>query len=243
MSGTMSMLKIESVKVSYGAIEAVKGVSLEVRQGEVVTIIGANGAGKSTLLKSICGLEPVGEGRILVDGKDCTHVPAHQRVGLGVAMSPEGRGVFADQTVRENLMLGAYSRKAQGAAAMQAALQREFARFPRLREREHQLAGTLSGGEQQMLAIARALMSEPRLLLLDEPSLGLAPLIIKDIFDAIRQLRDAGLTILLVEQMAKQALGVADRAYVLETGLITLEGSGVELLNNPKVKAAYLGTH
>ncbi|MFN9473131.1 ABC transporter ATP-binding protein [Acidovorax sp.] len=237
------MLKIESVKVSYGAIEAVKGVSLEVRQGEVVTIIGANGAGKSTLLKSICGLEPVGEGRILVDGKDCTHVPAHQRVGLGVAMSPEGRGVFADQTVRENLMLGAYSRKAQGAAAMQAALQREFARFPRLREREHQLAGTLSGGEQQMLAIARALMSEPRLLLLDEPSLGLAPLIIKDIFDAIRQLRDAGLTILLVEQMAKQALGVADRAYVLETGLITLEGSGVELLNNPKVKAAYLGTH
>lgn len=243
MSGTMSMLKIESVKVSYGAIEAVKGVSLEVRQGEVVTIIGANGAGKSTLLKSICGLEPLGEGRILVDGKDCTHVPAHQRVGLGVAMSPEGRGVFADQTVRENLMLGAYSRKAQGAAAMQAALQREFARFPRLREREHQLAGTLSGGEQQMLAIARALMSEPRLLLLDEPSLGLAPLIIKDIFDAIRQLRDAGLTILLVEQMAKQALGVADRAYVLETGLITLEGSGVELLNNPKVKAAYLGTH
>ncbi|MGV3678183.1 MAG: ABC transporter ATP-binding protein [Acidovorax sp.] len=237
------MLKIESVKVSYGAIEAVKGVSLEVRQGEVVTIIGANGAGKSTLLKSICGLEPLGEGRILVDGKDCTHVPAHQRVGLGVAMSPEGRGVFADQTVRENLMLGAYSRKAQGAAAMQAALQREFARFPRLREREHQLAGTLSGGEQQMLAIARALMSEPRLLLLDEPSLGLAPLIIKDIFDAIRQLRDAGLTILLVEQMAKQALGVADRAYVLETGLITLEGSGVELLNNPKVKAAYLGTH
>lgn len=237
------MLKIESVKVSYGAIEAVKGVSLEVRQGEVVTIIGANGAGKSTLLKSICGLEPVGEGRILVDGKDCTLVPAHQRVGLGVAMSPEGRGVFADQTVRENLMLGAYSRRAEGAAALEASIQREFVRFPRLKEREHQLAGTLSGGEQQMLAIARALMSGPRLLLLDEPSLGLAPLIIKDIFDAIRQLRDAGLTILLVEQMAKQALGVADRAYVLETGLITLEGSGVELLNNPKVKAAYLGTH
>ena len=237
------MLKIESVKVSYGAIEAVKGVSLEVRQGEVVTIIGANGAGKSTLLKSICGLEPVTEGRILVDGKDCTQVPAHQRVGLGVAMSPEGRGVFADQTVRENLMLGAYSRKAAGATVLEASIQREFTRFPRLKEREHQLAGTLSGGEQQMLAIARALMSEPRLLLLDEPSLGLAPLIIKDIFDAIRQLRDAGLTILLVEQMAKQALGVADRAYVLETGLITLEGSGIELLNNPKVKAAYLGTH
>ena len=152
-------------------------------------------------------------------------------------------GVFADQTVRENLMLGAYSRRSSGAAALNTLIEREFVRFPRLKEREHQLAGTLSGGEQQMLAIARALMSEPRLLLLDEPSLGLAPLIIKDIFDAIRQLRDAGLTILLVEQMAKQALGVADRAYVLETGLITLEGSGIELLNNPKVKAAYLGTH
>lgn len=236
------MLKLESVKVSYGAIEAVKGVSLEVHAGEVVTIIGANGAGKSTLLKSIVGLEPVAQGRILIDGQDCTAVPAYQRVGLGVAMSPEGRGVFADQTVRENLMLGAYSRK-KGTAAIEAAIEREFARFPRLKERQDQLSGTLSGGEQQMLAIARALMSEPRLLLLDEPSLGLAPLIIKSIFDAIRQLRESGLTILLVEQMAKQALGVADRAYVLETGHITLEGSGRELLNNPKVKAAYLGTH
>ena len=236
------MLKIESVKVSYGAIEAVKGVSLEVRAGEVVTIIGANGAGKSTLLKSIVGLEPVTEGRVLIDGKDCTQVPAHQRVGLGVALSPEGRGVFPDQTVRENLMLGAYSRRSDK-AFVERAIEREFARFPRLKEREHQLSGTLSGGEQQMLAIARALMSEPRLLLLDEPSLGLAPLIIKDIFDAIRQLRSSGLTILLVEQMAKQALGVADRAYVLETGCITLEGSGRELLDNPKVKSAYLGTH
>ncbi|WP_341887072.1 ABC transporter ATP-binding protein [Variovorax sp. YR752] len=236
------MLKIESVKVSYGAIEAVKGVSLEVRAGEVVTIIGANGAGKSTLLKSIVGLEPVAEGRVLIDGKDCTQVPAHQRVGLGVALSPEGRGVFPDQTVRENLMLGAYSRRSDK-AFVERAIAREFARFPRLKEREHQLSGTLSGGEQQMLAIARALMSEPRLLLLDEPSLGLAPLIIKDIFDAIRQLRSSGLTILLVEQMAKQALGVADRAYVLETGCITLEGSGRELLDNPKVKSAYLGTH
>ncbi|NDZ18074.1 ABC transporter ATP-binding protein [Variovorax sp. WS11] len=236
------MLKLESVKVAYGAIQAVKGVSLEVRQGEVVTIIGANGAGKSTLLKSICGLEPVAEGSIRIDGKDVTHVRAHQRVGLGVAMSPEGRGVFADQTVRENLMLGAYSRR-KDAAATQAAIEREFVRFPRLRERQDQLSGTLSGGEQQMLAIARALMSEPRLLLLDEPSLGLAPLIIKDIFNAIRQLRESGLTILLVEQMAKQALGVADRAYVLETGHITLEGTGRALLNDPKVKAAYLGTH
>ncbi|WP_439517970.1 ABC transporter ATP-binding protein [Hydrogenophaga sp.] len=236
------MLNLESVKVSYGAIEAVKGVSLEVRQGEVVTIIGANGAGKSTLLKSICGLEPLSGGRILFDGNDVSRVKAHQRVGLGVAMSPEGRGVFADQTVRENLMLGGYTRK-KDAAAMDAAIEREFNRFPRLRERQDQLSGTLSGGEQQMLAIARALMSEPRLLLLDEPSLGLAPLIIKDIFNAIRELRASGLTILLVEQMAKQALGVADRAYVLETGFITLEGSGRELLNDPKVKAAYLGTH
>ena len=236
------MLKIEAVKVSYGAIEAVKGVSLEVRAGEVVTIIGANGAGKSTLLKSIVGLEPVAQGRVLIDGKDCTQVPPHQRVGLGVALSPEGRGVFPDQTVRENLMLGAYSRRADK-AFVERGIEREFARFPRLKERQHQPAGTLSGGEQQMLAIARALMSEPRLLLLDEPSLGLAPLIIRDIFDAIRQLRSSGLTILLVEQMAKQALGVADRAYVLETGCITLEGSGRELLDNPKVKSAYLGTH
>ncbi|MFH0130746.1 ABC transporter ATP-binding protein [Variovorax sp. VaC1] len=236
------MLKIESVKVSYGAIEAVKSVSLEVHAGEVVTIIGANGAGKSTLLKSIVGLEPVAEGRVLIDGNDCTHVPAHKRVGLGVALSPEGRGVFPDQTVRENLLLGAYSRR-NDKAFIEAALAREFARFPRLKERQDQPSGTLSGGEQQMLAIARALMSEPRLLLLDEPSLGLAPLIIKDIFDAIRQLRSSGLTILLVEQMAKQALGVADRAYVLETGCITLEGSGRELLDNPKVKSAYLGSH
>lgn len=236
------MLKLESVHVAYGAIQAVKGVSLEVRKGEVVTIIGANGAGKSTLLKSICGLEPVASGRIQFDGKDVTNVRAHERVELGVAMSPEGRGVFADQTVRENLMLGAYSRR-KDVAGTAAAIEREFKRFPRLRERQDQLSGTLSGGEQQMLAISRALMSEPRLLLLDEPSLGLAPLIIKDIFNAIRQLREAGLTILLVEQMAKQALGVADRAYVLETGHITAEGTGRALLDDPKVKAAYLGTH
>lgn len=236
------MLKLDSVKVAYGAIEAVKGVSLEVRQGEVVTIIGANGAGKSTLLKSICGLEPLAGGAIHIDGQDVANVRAHQRVVLGVAMSPEGRGVFADQTVRENLMLGGYSRR-KDSAAMEAAIEREFHRFPRLRERQDQLSGTLSGGEQQMLAISRALMSEPRLLLLDEPSLGLAPLIVKDIFNAIRQLRESGLTILLVEQMAKQALGVADRAYVLETGYITLQGTGRELLNDPKVKAAYLGAH
>ncbi len=236
------MLKLNSVRMAYGAIEAVKGVDLEVRAGEVVTIIGANGAGKSTLLKGIAGLERVAGGRVLIDGKDCTDVPAHRRVGLGVALSPEGRGVFPDQTVRDNLLLGAYARGSRDAKVQQA-LEREFARFPRLKEREHQMAGTLSGGEQQMLAMARALMSEPRLLLLDEPSLGLAPLIIADIFRTIRKLRESGLTILLVEQMANQALAVADRAYVLETGRITTQGSGKDLLNDPKVRAAYLGTH
>ena len=236
------MLKLDSVRIAYGAIEAVKGVDLEVRAGEVVTIIGANGAGKSTLLKGIAGLERIAAGRVLIDGRDCTDVPAHRRLGLGLALSPEGRGVFPDQTVRDNLLLGAYARRG-GEAERDAALRREFARFPRLQERQHQMAGTLSGGEQQMLAIARSLMSEPRLLLLDEPSLGLAPLIIADIFRTIRALRDAGLTILLVEQMANQALAVADRAYVLETGRITAQGSGRELLNDPMVRAAYLGAH
>lgn len=236
------MLKLESVELSYGAIQAVKGVSLEVNAGEVVTIIGANGAGKSTLLKGIVGLEPLAAGKVLINGVDITHVPPHQRVGLGVALSPEGRGVFADQTVYENLLLGAYSIKEDG-ERVQRLVELEYQRFPRLRERAHQLAGTLSGGEQQMLAISRALMSEPKLLLLDEPSLGLAPLIIVDIFKSIRALRDAGLTILLVEQMANQALAVADRAYVLETGRIILEGTGAQLLKDPAVRAAYLGSH
>ena len=236
------MLKLDSVRIAYGAIEAVKGVDLEVRAGEVVTIIGANGAGKSTLLKGIAGLERIAAGRVLIDGRDCTDVPAHRRLGLGLALSPEGRGVFPDQTVRDNLLLGAYARRG-GEAERDAALRREFARFPRLQERQHQMAGTLSGGEQQMLAIARALMSEPRLLLLDEPSLGLAPLIIADIFRTIRALRDAGLTILLVEQMANQALAVADRAYVLETGRVTAQGSGRELLNDPTVGAPHHGAH
>lgn len=236
------MLKLESVELSYGAIQAVKGVSLEVNAGEVVTIIGANGAGKSTLLKGIVGLEPLAAGKVLINGIDITHVPPHQRVGLGVALSPEGRGVFADQTVYENLLLGAYSIK-EDSERVQRLVKLEYQRFPRLRERAHQFAGTLSGGEQQMLAISRALMSEPKLLLLDEPSLGLAPLIIVDIFKSIRALRDAGLTILLVEQMANQALAVADRAYVLETGRIILEGTGAQLLKDPAVRAAYLGSH
>jgi branched-chain amino acid transport system ATP-binding protein len=207
-----------------------------------VTIIGANGAGKSTLLKSIVGLEPVAGGRISFDGQDITKTPAHRRTGMGVALSPEGRGVFSDQSVRDNLLLGAYSKKSDSARTEQK-IEQFFELFPRLKERQEQFAGTLSGGEQQMLAIARALMSEPKLLLLDEPSLGLAPLIIRDIFNTIRALRETGLTILLVEQMANQALGVADRAYVLETGSVTLQGKGSDLLKDPKVRAAYLGTH
>jgi branched-chain amino acid transport system ATP-binding protein len=236
------MLKLESVEIAYGAIEAVRGVSLEVRAGEVVAIIGANGAGKSTLLKGIAGLEPLRKGKVVIDGDDASTVPAHRRVGLGVALSPEGRGVFPDQSVLDNLLLGAYLKKFDE-ATMAKKINEGFKLFPRLEERKDQLAGTLSGGEQQMLAMARALMSEPRLLLLDEPSLGLAPLIVLDIFRTIAALRKRGLTILLVEQMATQALGAADRAYVLETGRITLEGSGADLLNNPQVKAAYLGTH
>lgn len=238
----LTVLKLESVELSYGAIQAVKGVSLTIKEGEVVTIIGANGAGKSTLLKGIVGLEPVQSGRIFINGADCTHVPSHQRVGLGLALSPEGRGVFADQTVYENLLLGAYSIRSDEDKVQQL-VEREYKRFPRLKERANQLSGTLSGGEQQMLAISRALMSEPKLLLLDEPSLGLAPLIIVDIFKSIKALRDSGLTILLVEQMANQALAVADRAYVLETGRITLEGTGTQLLKDPAVRAAYLGSH
>ena len=236
------MLKLESVELSYGAINAVKGVTLEVNSGEVVTIIGANGAGKSTLLKGIVGLEPLVGGRMIFEGQDCTLVPSYKRVGLGIALTPEGRGVCPDQTVRENLMLGAYLFRSD-TARVERLIVREFERFPRLLERQDQMAGTLSGGEQQMLAISRALMSEPKLLLLDEPSLGLAPLIIVEIFRSIRALRESGLTILLVEQMANQALAVADRAYVLETGRVTIAGTGAELLKHPAVRAAYLGTH
>jgi branched-chain amino acid transport system ATP-binding protein len=236
------MLELQSVDLEYGAIRAVKDVSLRVDAGEVVTIIGANGAGKSTLLKGIAGLEPLAGGSVRFEGKDCSHVPAHERVNLGIALSPEGRGVFAELTVRDNLLLGAYMVR-KDKQLVEARVEREFARFPRLKERQAQPAGTLSGGEQQMLAIARALMSDPTLLLLDEPSLGLAPLITADIFRSICSLRDAGVTIVLVEQMANQALAVSDRAYVLETGSVQLEGTGRELLNNPAVRAAYLGGH
>ena len=236
------MLRVESLQVHYGAVQALKGVSLHVNAGEVVTIIGGNGAGKSTLMKAISGLEPAAGGSIAFLGQNITRMPGHLRVPLGIAQSPEGRQVFADQTVHDNLLLGAYHRK-DGAAAIAADIERQFATFPRLSERRSQMAGTMSGGEQQMLAIARALMARPQLLLLDEPSLGLAPLIVKEIFAIVRQLKQQGVTILLVEQMANQALGVADRAYVLETGRFTLEGNAAELRRDPKVRAAYLGAH
>jgi branched-chain amino acid transport system ATP-binding protein len=236
------MLKVEQLVVNYGAIHALQRVSLEVRPGEVVTLIGGNGAGKSTLMKAISGLEPVAGGRISFEGRDLAGVPAHRRVALGIAQSPEGRQVFADQSVRDNLLLGAYLQPDSG-AALEAQLARQFNTFPRLRERQHQLAGTLSGGEQQMLAIARALMARPKLLLLDEPSLGLAPLVVKEIFAVIRALKAGGTTILLVEQMANQALKVADRAYVLKTGEISAGRPARELLADPAVREAYLGKH
>jgi branched-chain amino acid transport system ATP-binding protein len=236
------LLQIEGLEVRYGAIEALKGISLEVRAGEVVTIIGGNGAGKSTLMKAVSGLEPIAAGRIVFEGKDITRLPGHLRVPLGIAQSPEGRQVFADQTIRDNLVLGAYHRNAS-AAEIESDLEVLYETFPRLKERQRQMAGTISGGEQQMLAIARALMSRPKLLLLDEPSLGLAPLVVKKIFSVIRDLKARGVTILLVEQMANQALRVAERAYVIETGRITLHGSGSDLRRDPKVRAAYLGEH
>jgi len=236
----MAMLELEGVGLAYGAIRAVTGASIAVEHGQVVTIVGANGAGKTTLLKAVAGLMPLASGRIRFEDRDISGLPAHRRVAAGIALSPEGRQVFPDQTVRDNLVLGAYSRRLD-AAALEAAIEQQFELFPRLRERQGQVAVTLSGGEQQMLAIARALMGNPRLLLLDEPSLGLAPLIVREIFATIRALRGRGVTVLLVEQMANLALGVADEAYVLETGRITLSGTGRELLRHPRVRAAYLG--
>ncbi len=238
----MALLKMDGIDLRYGPIQAVSSASIEVEEGQTVAIVGANGAGKTTLLKSIVGLMPLASGRIHFNGNDISTMPAHRRLASGIALSPEGRQVFGDQTVRDNLELGAYSRGLK-AAALGAAMEEQFELFPRLRERQDQPSITLSGGEQQMLAIARALMGAPKLLLLDEPSLGLAPLIIKEIFSIIRALRARGMTILLVEQMANLALGVADRAYVLETGRVTLSGTGAELLQDPQVRAAYLGTH
>ncbi|HEX8282107.1 MAG TPA: ABC transporter ATP-binding protein [Pyrinomonadaceae bacterium] len=233
------MLTLENISVSYGAIRALKGVSMHVEQGEVVTLIGANGAGKTTTLRTITGLLSPTEGRILFEGAEISGSPTHKLVARGISMSPEGRGVFANLTVRENLQMGAYLKKNKAEIAHD--LERGFRMFPRLKERESQKAGTLSGGEQQMLAMARALMSRPRLLLLDEPSLGLAPLVVHTIFEAIDEIRGEGTTILLVEQNAHAALKHSDRAYVLETGRIVMEGASKELAADPRIKEAYLG--
>lgn len=233
------ILEIEEINVYYGAIHALKGLSFSVAQGEIVTLIGANGAGKSTTLKTISGLLRPRSGSIRFAGEDLTRVPAHRIVGLGISQVPEGRRVFANLTVMENLELGAYCRT--DAAGIREDLERVFSLFPRLAERRRQVAGSLSGGEQQMLAMARGLMSRPRLMLMDEPSMGLAPLLVQEIFRIIGEINAAGTTILLVEQNAHMALSIAHRAYVLETGRIVLSGPARELAQDPKVKEAYLG--
>jgi branched-chain amino acid transport system ATP-binding protein len=234
------LLELEGVHVHYGKVEALKGVSLGVDDGEIVTLIGGNGAGKSTTLKTISGLRPVTAGVIRFDGEDIIGVPAHQLVERGLSQAPEGRGIFPGMTVVENLEMGAYARKG-GAAALKEDFARVFALFPRLEERRKQMGGTLSGGEQQMLAIGRALMARPRVLLLDEPSMGLAPKLVSQVFDTITEINRQGTTILLVEQNAAQALQRAHRAYVLETGRIVKAAAAAELLQDESVKAAYLG--
>jgi branched-chain amino acid transport system ATP-binding protein len=233
------MLTLENVSVNYGAIKALTGVSMHVDKGEVVTLIGANGAGKSTTLRTITGLLSPAAGRVVYEGQDISGRATHKLVAQGISMSPEGRGVFANLTVRENLQMGAYLQKNK--SQVSSDMERVFVMFPRLKERIAQNAGTLSGGEQQMLAMGRALMSRPRLLLLDEPSLGLAPLVVHTIFEAIEEIRSKGTTILLVEQNAHAALGHSDRAYVLETGNIVMEGPSKELAADPRIKEAYLG--
>jgi branched-chain amino acid transport system ATP-binding protein len=235
------LLKVKDLNVSYGKIKAIKGISLEVNAGEVVTLIGANGAGKTTFLKTVSGILSPASGEITYDGKPLESIKPFQRVNKGICQAPEGRGIFPGMTVLENLEMGKFGRKVSKQET-QEDLEKIFGLFPRLKERASQMGGTLSGGEQQMLAIGRALMSRPRLLLLDEPSMGLAPKFIAQIFEIIKEIKKQGVTILLVEQNAAKALAIADRAYVLETGNVTKEGSGKELLNDPAVRAAYLVT-
>ena len=232
------ILKVDNINVYYGAIHAIKGISVEVNEGEIVTLIGANGAGKSTTLQTVSGLLRSRTGSIEFNGENISHVPAHKLVYKGLAQVPEGRRIFLQMSVEENLEMGAFTQKNAG---IDADLESVYEQFPRLRERKKQIAGTLSGGEQQMLAMGRALMSHPKLLMLDEPSMGLAPILVEQIFDIIRQLHKNGTTILLVEQNAQMALSVADRAYVLETGKITLSGTGKELAESDEVRKAYLG--
>jgi branched-chain amino acid transport system ATP-binding protein len=233
------LLELDNITLLYGHIQALHGISLTVGQGEIVALIGANGAGKSTTMRAISGLRPIAQGSIKFDGEDISKLRADLRVVRGVSQSPEGRGIFPGMTVRENLEMGAYTRRNR--AEIDQDMERVFGLFPRLKEREKQAGGTMSGGEQQMLAVGRALMSRPKLLLLDEPSMGLAPILIQQIFDIIVEINQQGTTVLLVEQNAQQALSRAHRAYVLETGRIVKEGTGAELLNDPAVKDAYLG--
>ena len=233
------MLKVENLKVNYGMIEAVKGIDFEVNDGQIVALIGANGAGKTTTMHTISGLIKPSAGRILLDDRDISRLPAHRILDLGIAQCPEGRRLFAQLTILENLDMGAYRRKDK--AEVENDMKNVFSLFPILEERKHQLAGTLSGGEQQMLAMGRALMARPKIMLLDEPSMGLSPLLVKEIFNIIRNINSQGVTVLLVEQNAKMALGIADRAYVLETGKIVMSGTGEQLLNSEDIKKAYLG--
>ena len=235
----MALLEVNEIHVHYGGIEALKGVSLSVEEGEVVTLIGSNGAGKSTTLRAITGLTPASSGSVVIDGEDVTRVPAHEIVDRGIALSPEGRHCFPRMTVRENLELGAYRRRKDTGVAED--LERVFGLFPRLQEREKQKAGTMSGGEQQMLAMGRALMAKPKVLLLDEPSMGLAPNLVQRIYETIAEINRGGMTILLVEQNANYALDVSRRGYVLETGRVVLEGESDKLRTDPDVQRAYLG--
>lgn len=235
----MSLLKVDNIHVYYGSIHAIKGISFEVCEGEIVTLIGANGAGKSTTLNTVSGLLKPKSGAVEFKGKNIVGLPANRIVTQGMALCPEGRRVFLQMTVQENLEMGGYTRPA---GEIEHSLQDVYQRFPRLKERRKQIAGTLSGGEQQMLAMGRALMSKPKLMMLDEPSMGLAPILVEQIFDIIKELNDAGTTILLVEQNARKALTIANRGYVLETGRIVMQGAAAELLHNDEVRKAYLGT-
>ena len=235
----MAMLEVKDINVYYGLIHALRDVSFEVNEGEVVALIGANGAGKTTIMHSVCNLIPKAGGKVTFEGNDITAIPAHKLVPMGISQVPEGRRIFQELTVAENLKMGAYTRRDK--KENEETLERMYKRFPILKDRAKQIAGTLSGGEQQMLAVGRALMSRPKLLMLDEPSLGLAPLIIKDIFTIIQQIKDAGVNVLLIEQNAKAALEISDYAYVMETGNITMAGPGKALMNDERVKAAYLG--
>jgi len=235
----MAMLEVKNLEVNYGVIKAIKGISFEVSEGEVIALIGANGAGKTTILHTVTGLIPSKAGQIIFEGKDITKVPGHKLVSMGIAHVPEGRRVFAQLSVYQNLRMGAYTRSDKN--EIEETLKMIYKRFPRLEERKNQLAGTLSGGEQQMLAMGRALMSRPRIILMDEPSMGLSPIYVNEIFDIIKEVSAGGTTVLLVEQNAKKALSIADRAYVLETGLISLSGDAQVLMNDDSVKKAYLG--